>query len=647
MDTLVFRAIYITNNTETVLNIIPNPGNPSYLPQRLPAHERTDIIINIGQNFSVQYQNEIGEVTIEYDSPKVIASSTNDLMYELDGPKDSVTTLLLAEDVEDKKLRNFEKFLEDLSHELDDNQIVVNGSTIQERRTYNKARLLFNRRINHLPLAVVYPKNTEQVQLVYLKVKEYNLPFAVRSGGHDHEGECSESGAITIDMKNINHVTYDKKDDGRTFVHIGPGNRFLTLTSDLAKNNVMIAHGTCATVGIAGFTFGGGWGPWTRKQGMNCDRLVGATIILGDGSIEHIKVKPDGSVPDLLWALRGGGGMSYGIVTELVMDAFELPQHMIKFELHYNEYRKIGNDHAAPEKIQPTIKVLKAWEKVIYDASTTQLTGTNLQIVGIPADGVFDVDNVYHRCVMYGYWEGYIDDLKEFIDNNFPKGYLFVNDGEGGKDISVPYGHRLMGNWDRISYFNEKRKLDGLKATDPEGPKPYPPDFDQPAPHKISCQMAHLKGWNDNSRKVLLHSLTSDHIQAESWELGMYNYVTLGAIVGPHYLKEKNRADAIGAFPYRDKQYTIQYQTWWNEKLSQKVEGQDNLIYNYANRGLDWMQFCRDTDIPHASGSFISFKDASIPTETYFSKSYNRLIEIKETLCKDPYNHFRSRKTII
>lgn len=643
----ILRAIYITNDTDAPLHIIPNSSNPSYLPDVLGVHERTDIIINIGQNFSVQYQNDIGVITITYDSPTISASSTKALMYELGEPSGSVTTLLLAEDVEDKKLKNFEKFLTDLNAVLSQDQIVINGSNLSERRAYNKARLLFNRRLNHLPLAVIYPKDTTQVQLVYLKAKEYNLPFTVRSGGHDHEGECSESGSVTLDLQRINHITYDKQPDGRTFAHIGPGNRFLTLTSALAENNVMIAHGTCATVGVAGFTFGGGWGPWTRKHGMNCDRLVGATIILGDGSIEKITTNDDGSIPDLLWALRGGGGMSYGIITELVMDAFELPQHMIKFEIHYNEYRKIGNDHPSPYKVQPTIKVLKAWESVICDPSTTQLTGTNLQIAAIPADGPLDIDNLYHRCVMYGYWEGQLKDLTTFLKSRFPEGYIFINDGAGGKDTGVPYGHRLMSNWDRISHYNETRKLKGLLSSDQNGPKPYPPDFDQPAPHKISCKMANVDGWNDYSRTELLRSLTSRHIKAENWELGMFNYITLGAIIGPHYLDKKNQDDSIGAFPYRDKQYTIQYQTWWNNKLSQKEEGQDNLIYNYANRGLDWMQFCRDNDIPNTSGSFISFKDASIPTETYFDKSYTKLIEIKNRLCKDPYNHFRSRKTII
>jgi hypothetical protein len=59
--------------------------------------------------------------------------------------------------------------------------------------------------------------------------------------------------------------------------------------------------------------------------------------MLGDGSILDVDEK-DGKVPELLWALRGGGGLSYGILTELRIQTFALPKELIKFELHWNHY---------------------------------------------------------------------------------------------------------------------------------------------------------------------------------------------------------------------------------------------------------------------------------------------------------------------
>jgi hypothetical protein len=146
---------------------------------------------------------------------------------------------------------------------------------------------------------------------------------------------------------------------------------------------------------------------------------------------------------------------------------------------------------------------------------------------------------------------------------------------------------------------------------------------------------------------VFLRILTSPLILDGNREVGLFTYVTLGAIAGSYYQDKENWKSNDIAFPYRDKQYTIQYQTWWNEDLGSKEEGQQNYVYDNTNRALDWMQKCRDAEIPNTSGAFISFKDSSVPTETYFAQSYEDLKIIKEKWTEDKFNHFRTRKTII
>jgi hypothetical protein len=123
--------------------------------------------------------------------------------------------------------------------------------------------------------------------------------------------------------------------------------------------------------------------------------------------------------------------------------------------------------------------------------------------------------------------------------------------------------------------------------------------------------------------------------------LGLNQYTTLGAIVGDYY---KTNLDGEGSsFPYKDKLYTIQYQTWWNADIADQIDE----VYTRTNRALDWMEVARDYTIPNTSGAFISFKDISIPTETYFQQNYERLIRAKKEYARDPCNYFRSRKTII
>ncbi|MEM9545013.1 MAG: FAD-binding protein [Bacteroidota bacterium] len=522
--------------------------------------------------------------------------------------------------------------------------ISVNHGTEEEIVKYYKNARIFNRRLQRNPFIIVYCESSSDVQTTYKTAVAHNLPIRVRGGGHDHEGESSGTNTVLIDLSKMNTVEVDPT---MGIAKIGPGNRFIKLTTDLAKKDVMIAHGTCATVCIAGFTLGGGWGPWTRKMGMNCEHLVGATLMLGNGELVDVDVK-DGKVPDLLWALRGGGGMSYGIVTEFRIQTFPLPEQLIKFEIEWNTYFPPKRVGLIQDSIVPTIKILKAWEGVIKSADTSQLIGTNLKVNGKSDKDGFDINTVYHNSVMYGYWEGTKKSLEEFVTKHFGDLYHTLTiDGEGGIHPEHPhlkneYGRRsLMSAWDRESLHKvQKQMIDrGLLQGEP-----IPPDLDQPAPHKITSRLVNQEGLSEKGYEQLLRSLTSHLISEENRPLGLFTYITLGAIVGDYY---RTHPDGDSAFPYKDKLYTIQYQTWWNTTEEDKKDGQDSNVYDHTNRALDWMEVCRDFDIPNTSGAFISFKDASIPTEVYFDKSYERLKKIKMELCKDPHNHFRTRKTII
>ena len=516
--------------------------------------------------------------------------------------------------------------------------ISVCRGTEEELIKYYKNARLFNRRLDKNPFIIVYCESAKDIQKTYKAAIDNDLPIRVRGGGHDHEGESSGTDTVLIDVSKMNTVEVDPTTG---IAKIGPGNRFIKLTTDLAKKDVMIAHGTCATVCISGFTLGGGWGPWTRKYGMNCEHLVGATIMLGNGKLIDVDEK-DGHVTDLLWALKGGGGMSYGIVTEFRIQTFPLPQTLIKFELEWNKYKCKSQVDLCVSNPIPTIQVLKSWENIIKSKKTGQLIGTNLKINGKPAEDSFDPKTVTHNCVMYGYWEGKKKELKAFVKNYFGDIAPEITiDGRGGEDPREEYGNRLMSSWDRESYHKIQKGMheDGMLTGEP-----IPPDLDKPAPHKITSRLVNKEGLSKRGYSQLLLSLTSPLILSNNRKLGLFTYVTLGAIVGDYYKKHPN---ANSAFPYKDKLYTIQYQTWWNTEKKYKIKGQDSNVYDNTNRALDWMEVSRDFDIPDTSGAFISFKDSSIPTKTYFDKSYERLKKIKIELCKDPHNHFRTRKTII
>jgi hypothetical protein len=130
--------------------------------------------------------------------------------------------------------------------------------------------------------------------------------------------------------------------------------------------------------------------------------------------------------------------------------------------------------------------------------------------------------------------------------------------------------------------------------------------------------------------------------------LGLFSYVTLGAIVGDFYQQHPTGKSSLGvAFPYQSSQYIIQHQTWWNEDIKNKVELQNNDVFVDTNRALDWIDTARESEIEGSYGAFISFKDPAIPTEVYFQHNYAKLMDIKKHFVRDHYNHLRTRKTII
>ena len=450
-------------------------------------------------------------------------------------------------------------------------------------------------------------------------------------------------------------MDYIKVDKSTGIAHIGAGNRFSRLTEVLAAEDVMITHGTCSSVGITGFTLGGGWGPWTRKKGLNCEHLKGATLMLGDGEVINVDEDENGNVPPLLWALRGGGGMSYGIVTELRIQTFELPNELIKFTLEWNKYDGKEEDQ------RPTLAILKAWENVIQATDTPQLIGTNIKINARPKVSDFDYTQIAHNCSMYGFWEGTEGDLRDFVQKHFADVPVQIT-GRGGKahkDSAALYrgDTDFMNDWHRESFSKIQTKIRTERlALDQSGDlpqgKPIKPDLMDPAPHKLTSRLVNKEGLGyegEEGYKQLLSSITSPLVFKENRDSGLFTYLTLNALVGDYYRNNTDKDDK-SAFPYKDKLYSIQYQTWWNkaDKDSEyENPSQAKLVYNNINQAIDWVHAGRNWVIPNTSGAFISFKDISIPTSVYFDKNYEKLKDIKAEYSRDPYNHLRTHKTII
>lgn len=185
---------------------------------------------------------------------------------------------------------------------------------------YTAAHQLFNTRFDGiLPQGVAYCATPTEVQACLAFVRRFHLPFAVRSGGHSYAG-YSTTGGLLLDVTRMNQV---RVDPGTGTVAVGAGARLIDIYATLAQYRLALPAGSCPTVGITGLALGGGVGVLSRKFGLTCDNLLSARLVLASGDAVICDRQTH---PELFWALRGGGGGNFGVVTSLTFQAHTVPQ---------------------------------------------------------------------------------------------------------------------------------------------------------------------------------------------------------------------------------------------------------------------------------------------------------------------------------
>ncbi|WP_304452790.1 FAD-binding oxidoreductase [Nocardiopsis sp. YSL2] len=160
------------------------------------------------------------------------------------------------------------------------------------------------------PQAVAYCVNASDVAHSLRFAQDHDLPVAVRSGGHSFGGYSTTEGLV-VDVSRLNAVTV-----GENTADIGPGSQNVDVLNALAAHGMVLGGGGCPTVSSGGFLQGGGFGLLTRPLGMTCDSLVSAEVVLADGRIVTASAQENS---DLFWALRGGGGGNFGVVTRFTV----------------------------------------------------------------------------------------------------------------------------------------------------------------------------------------------------------------------------------------------------------------------------------------------------------------------------------------
>jgi FAD/FMN-containing dehydrogenase len=207
------------------------------------------------------------------------------------------------------------------------------------------------------PLAILQPEDTADIVAAVRWAQEADVGVGIRGGGHSVAGHSAPDGGLLVDLSSWRGAEVDPV--ARTAVALG-GSRLMDLDAATAAFSLAAPSGTFVDTGIAGLTLGGGISFIVASEGFACDALMGAELVTATGEVIEVDEARD---PDLMWALRGGGG-NFGVVTRLryrLTDVTQVAGGRIRFRgdgLQRVLERIITLEQEAPDAL--TMQVL-AW----------------------------------------------------------------------------------------------------------------------------------------------------------------------------------------------------------------------------------------------------------------------------------------------
>ncbi|KAK3130616.1 hypothetical protein QOZ80_6BG0495750 [Eleusine coracana subsp. coracana] len=190
----------------------------------------------------------------------------------------------------------------------------------------------FNTPTTVRPSYIVTPTNASHVQAAVVCGRANGVRLRVRSGGHDYEGLSFRSTRpevfAVVDLSNFRSVHVDAR-NATAWVDSGATVGELYYAVANASSLLGFPAGLCPTIGIGGHFSGGGFGTLLRKYGTAIDNVVDAILVDAKGRI----LDKDAMGSDVFWALRGGGGESFGIVLSWKVKLVPVPPTVTAFSV--------------------------------------------------------------------------------------------------------------------------------------------------------------------------------------------------------------------------------------------------------------------------------------------------------------------------
>jgi FAD/FMN-containing dehydrogenase len=160
----------------------------------------------------------------------------------------------------------------------------------------------------------------------------HNLRLAVKGAGHSYQGTSCAPDSLLIWTRAMNDVQLHDgfvprgcdvapapavtADAGCVWIDL-----YHAVTAEAGR---YVQGGGCTDVGVAGLVQSGGFGSFSKAFGTAASSLLEAEVVTADGVVRTCNARTN---PDLFWAIKGGGGGSWGVVTRLTLRTYDLPEN--------------------------------------------------------------------------------------------------------------------------------------------------------------------------------------------------------------------------------------------------------------------------------------------------------------------------------
>ncbi|RDX69056.1 hypothetical protein CR513_51876, partial [Mucuna pruriens] len=449
------------------------------------------------------------------------------------------------------------------------------------------------------PLVIVTPREVSHIQAAIICSQRHGLQIRTRSGGHDFEGlsYVAEVPFVIIDLINYREIDIDVN---KSIAWVESGATVGELYYRISEKSKTLGFpaGVCSTVGVGGQFGGGGYGYLLRKYGLAADNIIDAYIIDVKGRLLDREAMGE----DLFWAIRGGGGASFGVILAWKIKLVPVPSTVTVFRVK----RTLE---------QNATKLIHRWQLV--GSKLDEDIGLNivLHMVNSSKEGEFTIEAVFQSLFLGG-----VDKLIHLMQESFPELGLKREDCTEMTWIeSVLYLYGLSGQPLEVLLNRSQATTDSFKAKS---------DF-----VRIPIPETGLEG--------LWPMFYEDGSQG-----AMMVLFPFGGIMD-------KISDSEIPFPHRSGNlYLIQYSVHWlqeGDEIAQKHINWIRRLYKYMEPFVSksprtaYVNY-RDLDIGINNKGYTSYKQASIWGFKYFENNFNRLAHVKTKF--DPLNFFRNEQSI-